>query len=286
MAAPLRPRRVVTYKTVGFSADRAGVGSSSLVGDAGVPYLTVPDFLPINGSRFLFLLCVASVAPGEVARLRRFRLTATIAQVAQVSITPEPPADPDAWRYTVAREVVSPFWSFSDGNITYYLRVWGPNRSYPAGPALAQPSVQRALYATTPALLAMQYDPAVRLYVPPNGGLPPGGPLAGLDRISDQLGVWQDAQHADFAVVGPAQVGIFASVKQTDPETRPYLPTGQYPIAAFSQGLRPEDEFLLSWGEYPTNRVRYQGVAAAMELEHEDFPLSPCYPNLASGEKP
>lgn len=281
-----RLRRVVTYKTVGFSADRAGVGSSSLLGDAGVPYLPVPDFLPINGSRFLFLLCVASVAPGEVARLRRFRLTATIAQTAQVSLTPEPPEPSDAWRYTVAREIVSPWWSFPDGNITYYLRVLPPNKTFPAGPSPAQPSVQRAIYATSPALLAMTYDPTLRIYVPPAGGVPPGAPVAGLDRISDQLGVWQDAQHADFAVSGPARICIFASVKQTDPGTRPYLPTAQYPLGAFSQGLRPEDEFLLSWGEPPHNLVRYHGVAAAMELEHEDFPLSPCKQNLASGEKP
>jgi len=267
-----RRSRIVEVKTIGYRQERAGYGSSAMLGDAYQPLLPVPDFIPTTGSRFLFRLCAAQVAPNEEARVVSYKLTSLIGQRTDVRILPP---NTDQWTYLVEREVVSPFWSFVDGNVTWYFRSVPVDGTQLAKDPLWPPSVDRELSGLSPALLALTYDPTLRLYTPPGGGgPPPGSSIAGLDTIREQPGVWTSPLPAEDFVKGPCVITMFASVLQTDPNTRPYLPLANYPnpIGGLSQGLRPEDQFLLSWGEPPTNRVQYTAVAGAFRVEYREQP--------------
>jgi hypothetical protein len=265
-------KRIVEVKTIGYRQERAGYGSSAQPGDAYQPLLPVPSFIPTSGQRYLFRLCAAMVAANEEARVVSFKLTSLIGQRADVRIVDPPPGD--SWTYLVEREMVSPFWSFVDGNVTYYFRSVPIDGRLLATPAAYPPSVNPNLHGVSPSLLALTYDPAAREYTSPGGGSPPGDPIGGLDTIREQPGVWSPPSPIEDYVKGPCVITMFASVLQTDPQTRPYLPAAQYPSGAFSQGLRPEDEFLLSWGDTNLNRVQYTAVAGAFRVEYRE--KQPC----------
>lgn len=262
-------RRVVEVKTLGYQQSRAGYGSSASAGDAYGATLEVPNFIPVSGDRFFFRLCAAEVAAGQRCKVLGYKFTTLIGRRFDVVVEGIPP---NAWPYKIEREVVSPFWSFVDGNVTYYLRKV-PRRErqiLPVPVPPLPPSVQRGLNGIDAALLTMTYDPAARIYTPPAGGQPDGDPIAGLDKIYDQPAPWIDVSESSDYVDGPCTITAYATIKQTNHETRPFLPLASYPTGTLAQGLRPEDQFLLVWGESPTNNTNYTGVAAALRLEFID----------------
>jgi len=263
-----RDRRIVEVRTLGYQSSRAGYGTSASAGDAYGPYLEVPQFIPISGDRFLFRLCGAVVAPGERCRVLGYKFTSLIARTFSVEV------DGDQWPYKVEREVVSSMWAFPDGNITYYLRRI-PMRQYVPPSVNFPPSVQYGLGGTDSALLALTYDPVARIYTPPAGGQPDGDPIAGLDRIKDQPGVWIDTTDCSDYVDGPCAIVAYADLKQSNSAERPFLPLANYPTGTLAQGLRPEDQFLLVWGEPPLNNTQYSGVAAGLRLEYVNKEKSP-----------
>lgn len=257
------------YSSIGYDPDRFGVGSSSAAGDISNAGLTVPGFVPAGRARFLFRLASAVIPANQGARLLRYRLQAIIGQ----DILVTPPGD--RWTYPLDREIVSPSWSFVDGNILYSLR-WEPIQEDLLPPdATATLSTERGFKGAAAALLYETFDPGTLTYVPPAGGFPPGNELAGRGALYDQHGVWIDAQHLGVDVRGPGKVSLYAELLQTDPATRPYLPVAQYPLPAFVQGLRPEDQFLLGFGEPPGNNTKYKRIMGAFELEHVDLPPAP-----------
>lgn len=254
------------FQTSGYDPSRAGYGSGPLGGafNAG---LIVPKFIPAGNARFLLRLAAAQVAPGERVSLACYRLRATIAQVQELPL-------PLRSNYPIEREIVSQFWSFIDGNILYFFLIEPiTSQANPGGPsATAGPSTQFGFDGTDSALLYAQYDPGASTYVPPNGGKPTGKEIAGLSSLPDIGGQWTDTFHVGHVIEGPCKVVLYASVLQTNPATRPFLPAAQQPNPAYATGLRPEDQFLFGWGDsFPTNNVQYNRVFGAFALDyHED----------------
>lgn len=261
-------RRIVEAKTYAFQANRSGVGSSSLLGDAIGSYLPVPPMVPDNGSRFLFRLCAVHVPAHEQARVVGYKFSSLIGARIQVEISGE--SGPlDTWSYPLDREVVSPFWSFADGNIVYTIRKL-PIASSRLGVRLFSPSVQHGSDGLEPALLCLE-DPTDtgRPYAPPKGGEFDGEPLVGLDRITDQPGTWSSTEGGQDYTSGPCTIVAYASVLQTDPATRPYLPLASLPAGELRRSLRPEDQFLLLFqGHERSNGVVYTGVSGALRVEY------------------
>lgn len=278
-----RVRRIVDVSTTGLDPDRYGIGSGPALGDAYRGALFIPQFRPPKSGRsytlpatprFLFLLCGIQVPEGERARLLSYRMVATIAQVTPVVIEDDPGADPpivgDSWNYVSEREVVTPLWSFTDGNIAYGIRVRTPQRELSRTSLV--PGGIEGLGSVSPGLLYSLYDEAAGLYVPPAGGQFPGGPIGSIGTLRDTRNEWQSPSDLGAEVQGPCTIQMFASVLQTDPLTRPYLPANQQIRDGFEQGLRPEDQFLNGWGDPPENNTRYRHIAAAMRVAFLDPP--------------
>lgn len=263
--------RRVEVATTAIDPDRYGVGSSSAPGDAYRNALFIPQWRAASGARFSFLLCGVSVGPGEVAVVEDWGITTTIAQ--QVDVTTEV-GGVDAWSYVVEREVVSPLWSFPDGNTASAIMVSPIGTDIRAKRLL--PGATQGLPETSPALLFEQYNPSTHLYVPPAQGIFTGRVLDGMGMRRDQM----EHGHLGNRVVGPCWLQVVASVLQTDPETRPYLPRANYPVTGGMDGLRPEDQFLLSWGAPDDgNAVRYRHIAGRLRvafLEANELTKGPC----------
>jgi hypothetical protein len=247
---------VVEVSTAAFNPDAQFVGSSPCLGDAGSSMLFVPQAATANArERYLFRLCAFALPAGVKARILGLRQAATIAQ--EIATT----AEADSWTSILEREIVSPFWAFSDGNISWHLRVMRGARTdfhYATG---LQPSQSQSLFSTDSALLVAR-PPAL---LPANGGVPPGDPVGSLGTFRDLRFPWSGRGAVDFTgheVEGPCIVGLFASVKQTNPLTRPYTPAASVPASVV--GLRPEDQFLLAFGNPPGNTVRYRHIGGSI----------------------
>jgi hypothetical protein len=248
--------------------DLLGVGASPVPGDFSYTGVRVPAAPTIDQNhRYLIRLCGAEVPTGSGLIVRGVRLAATMR--AEV-----PQTDPAGGTFVFEREIVSPFWHFVDGNVSFHLRwtqqvqsvrtVFDPLQLPGSSPSTF--GVDSALLYTPNAL-----GPFLGVYVPPGRGIPPG-------RDVDFLGTIRDAGRYPWTntdwdlsvpVVGPGVVTLWASVFQTDPTHR--IPPPQLaPPAPFTDplvcGLRPEDQFLM---QFPT--CNYGRVAGALLLD-----LFPC----------
>jgi hypothetical protein len=103
------------------------------------------------------------------------------------------------------------------------------------------------LYETATLPVLDQYYVDLTSYTPPNLGRPWGQPIrSGLGTFMDQRTEWRThgGWHSlDAGVEGPCTVGMFASVRQTDPVARPKL-TLPGTVAAAVGGLSSEDAFI------------------------------------------
>src|ERR1700687_1101782 len=211
-----------------------------------------PEFPGPLLNRYLFMLCAFNVNYKQCARLRGWRELVTIG-TKQTSDAGSP--------RVVEQEVLSPFWKFADGNVSFHLMDMGP----PGGQGL--PLTLRGpidlnnfkfRWASSPALL---YDtgtvmPAADLfyvdlttYVAPHQGKPYGAPLIpGMSVMYDLRTPWRSGGlpwHAiDIPITGPRTVALFASVRQTNPATRVAL---TLPLPIYPEALSPEEQFLLNF---------------------------------------
>lgn len=250
--------RVVEASTSAFDPDRQGVGSSSYVGDAGNSVLFIPQTATTADTRYLFRLCGIAVPAHGKAKIIGVRQYATIAQAIAVS------ARDDSWSSILERPIETPTWSFTDGNIAWHLRVQrgaeGKNTIFPVG-FVPQPNWSLNSYSTESGLMPSTLhglDPA-------SGNSPPGEPVGSLGTFRDIRFPWIGNAHSDafgFEVVGPAIISLWASVRQTDPSTRAFLPSASAPTD--KTGLTPEDRFLLSFGDPPGNLVRYRHIGGSV----------------------
>lgn len=214
---------------------------------------TAPTTSPRN--RYLFALCGAAFPPGSRGRVRGIRQLLTIGGQTYVSAPNDPPLPPTITdRYNVEFNVTTPTWRFSDGSVSWHLmRV--PNLR-PKSNVLNAPGL---LYrnAVQNALLYETLAP----YVAPYGGRPPGQALVpSLSNWHDMRYPWQAWGIVDAPFEGPCQIILFASVWQTNPDTRATF-TGDGPSY-----LPPEEGFL--WGSQ-VNAIQYKRIAGSLIFDEE-----------------
>jgi hypothetical protein len=252
--------------------DLLGIGASPVPGDFSMTGVRVPATATVDQShRYLIRLCGAEIPGGAGLVVRGIRLAATMrAEILRTSELGVP-----AGAFVFEREVVSPFWHFPDGNVSFHLRwtqqVQSRRFIFSAGQV---PGTSPSTFGVDSALL---YTPGPGgifpvVYTPPGAGIPPG-------RDVDFLGTIRDAGRYPWTntdwdlsvpVIGPGVVTLWASVYQTNPETR-IAPPQLTPPPPFTDplvcGLRPEDQFLM---QFPADAV-YGRVAGALLLD-----LMPC----------
>lgn len=241
--------------TQSFDRDLLGVGSSPYLGDAGYLGIRVPDPPTVDQShRYLFRLLAISVANNRALSVKGLRQLVTIGAVPSQR-QPGCPGVP------VELAVTSPFWHFVDGNVSWHLR-WENEiqaRLHAIDPA-QQPGTSPSLEGTDSVLL---YAPPFPPYTPPGAGIPPGFAVDALGTWHDLRFPWDETHWGlDIPLRGPGTLVFYASVHQTNPETR-------CPINPPSSGLdvlSPEDQFVAAF-EADDVDVTYFRVAGALTVE-------------------
>jgi hypothetical protein len=238
-----------------------------------VPTLPTPDDSP--ESRYLFNLASFHVAQNARARLVGWRLAWTIGT--KVSIARAGGAPP--LTRVFEQEVVSPFWRFPDGNVSFHLQHLNQDQmegqQFRPSPGAIVPPLRDVAFrmSDSPALLAESITvPAgdgfyvdLTAYAPPNRGRPLGVPLnCNLAVVHDLRTNWRSHggwYSLDVPVDGPATISLQASVKQTNPASAiraaetTFVSTGIVPDPCcgvghrsfFNGGLPPEEQFLLNF---------------------------------------
>lgn len=234
---------VVEVASAAFDEDLTGIGSTPWSGDmssTGIPVPPAPTTGPSN--RYLFRLCGVEIPVNYAIAIRLLRQEATIRQVDILNGEPR----------ILERRIVTPFWRFQDGNISWHLRLqkqqFAPKVFDPAQVAGTSPEM-RALDTS------LLYRPPLVPYTALGAGQPPGTSVGAFGTFRDIRFPWQNQSHSLSVLVrGPGAVVFYASVFQPNPENRPL-----YPSVA---GMEPEDQFL---GNFP--RAVFGRVAGAMVFE-------------------
>lgn len=233
-----------------------GVGSTPLGGKS-VTFLRVPS-APTPDFRHRYLGHLISIfVPSNCIAYIRLRQAILIGLYEQAE-------GGEAVSYEFEQE--SPFWSFRDGNVTWYMRYFpgnGPLSRLKNGPLFpGSPNFSGDMNTADTAWLANAIAPA---YVPPNGGVPPGRPWTNEAVIQDLRWPWTGAPD-DWtnwpSVVGPCRIAVYVSVAQTNPSRN----VGPQPTPA-PVPKRPEDQFVRD----NPGQVRYTGIAAALLTKYRRF---------------
>lgn len=259
-----------TVSSVQIDPALAGTGSSPMSGDLGNTGLVVPEYpTPNQNERYLFNLCGIVVPQKTIAVIRNIYQLLYIG----ADVPSEPEQEDEQWLLELP--VTDPMWSFPNGNVSWHLT--SATASVPSNQIY--PDVfpgGSAQYATrgdalSPALLALRPATAVGTYRPLNGGVPYGSDFGGIGTFRDIRFPWAgNNNYLGIVIKGPNLVRFFASVYQTDPDTRP-----NKPVALEEAGLRAEDLFMLN---YPN--ARYTRVGGRLDVdfiaadEIEDYPIS------------
>lgn len=260
---------IVEIVSASFDSDVLGVGSSPYLGDDASTGVSVPSAATTSlTNRYLIRLCGIEIPSGSTIILRGLRQYAEIGadwQGPGSGDTPNVPVVAGS-RYPLNLEVVSPFWKFTDGNISWHVKQH-PNIFQLVSDANQPPGRSPGLRGLDSSLL---YTPPFAPYVAANAGIPPGVDIDGsLGTIREIRFPWDEIDWSiETAISGPGLVVFYASVKQTDPLVRP-----QIPIITDVGALRPEDRFLLATRDpripltEPGETAIYQRVAGAMTIE-------------------
>lgn len=273
----LYPRRRVELVSTGIDEALQGLAGDPYGGTSSVG-LRVPALVthgPTN--RFLFLLCTFNLPEGINGWVRGFRQGWSLGTRINVTTGPAPQQGPRV----IEQWVETPNFKLPDGNISWHMRTMGrdepyglpPNPGEVFDPATGPQQNLAFRDSAGPALLfntvasGTPFYVQMTAYTPPLGGKPPGEPLTGeLDTFYDLKTHWDDAHnwHAlDIRVQGPCRVAFYASVQQSNAETR--TPITPVPNPFFDGGLSPEEQFLLN---FPTANI--WRVAGAFVVEIDD----------------
>lgn len=241
--------RVIEIAASGIDEAMQGIGADPFGGSSWVglrvPTLATPDFR----HRYLMLLATFSLGARVRGRLLGMRQGVTIGQ--QVNVPVREVLAP----YVVETEVTSPYWHFSDANISWHIHELGPpgNGSFPPskpsllGTVAAVPNVKLDRpnfvhnFSQKSALLyggvngsnnlTNSFYTSLTTYVPPNAGRPWGSPVAGLGPFYDlrtqsrTQGAWREFGRDGIEIYGNKTFAMFASVAQTNPSTRTKIQT-------------------------------------------------------------
>lgn len=243
-----------------------------------VPGQATSAFTNPQRSRYLFVLASFSLGERGRARIVGMRTSWTLGAVQTTVQGPR----------VIEQLVTNPFFRLPDGNVSFHLRQSNPGEAvFPgntegtvalATPPFVLPAMPNLVFKNSkePALLFQAitysapttfYPQGVLAYTPPNQGQPYGRPLTtGYGTFNDlrtQYASGNDWGSIDLPVEGPATFQLFASVRQSNPATRPAvtLPLASY----YSTGLSPEEAFLLN---FPTAII--WRVAGTLAVEMED----------------
>ena len=214
----------------------------------------VPAYYPQTwANRYLALLVSVSFTYGQAARLVGMRQRVLIGETLTQG--------EDELTYNVYTAQTTPDWHFSDGNIAWMLRRVPLGRQFTASPSNTAELQFRS--AQTPAILFENPPGVGNGYAPPNGGMPPGDVLIpDLGCFHDLRFPWQGFQawdSLDIEIRGPCRVELYASIRQTNPESRPALAS---PSTAQLAVLPPEEQFIAQY----TNAV-YTRIAGSLIFE-------------------
>jgi hypothetical protein len=278
------PRKRIEIVSSGIDEALQGVGSSPFGGlswtGLRIPSLATPPARP--DLRYLFLLCSFSVSEGEVARVVGFRHGWSLGFFDSVH------------NRIVEQDVISPWFKGNDFNVSWHLRKMLINEPVRAGfsgtiPVGARAPLQNlaSIWSPSPALLFQPvgtvvaagnpfYATGMTAYVPPNAGRPWGVPAAPeYGTFNDLKTQWRDGSDwasADIPIPGPARVAFFASVAQSNIQTRVNLTlpatavTPPNTVLNFPLGLSPEEQFLQAF----PNAIPWR-VCGALCVEFESF---------------
>ncbi len=174
----------------------------------------------------------------------------------------------------IEREVKAPFWSFPDGNVQWYLRHSQIRSRGGNVPAAYLPGWDNDPYGLDSSILYLGSPPPIGPYTPPANGMPFGDPLGIYGTMRGiQFPWWTHTSNQnalELEVEGPAIIGMYASIWQTDPVTRPVPGLGPVPSNFTTEaGLEEEDKF---WIAFPC--ARYYRIAAELTVELEELPRS------------
>jgi hypothetical protein len=266
--------RRIELVTVGLNPNRQLVGSGPEGGayDLGL-WIGINDLQTAPNLRQTFLLARKSFGAHERARLIGFRQLLTIVAYETAS---------NGALYPLERPVVTPTWSFTDGNVLWGIRRIGPN-NHPL------PNTQNAdglafRVGSTPAQIFETIVPGVNgpLITPPYGGYFPGNILVPeLGQFYDlRCTDWSEPSETDIDIRGPCDIAFFASVQQSNPLTRTSAPAT--PVLSTTLGVVPEDVFVQTFSGQAV-APKYGRIAGSLIFEIEDWAPSGGPKTMAPG---
>ena len=251
--------------TTGFDEYLSLIGGDPDGGNASVglrvPTLATPAGRAGLTSRYQFNLASFSIGEGVCARIIGYRQLLTLGYAQPYG------EGTAAGLRVVEQEVESASFRLPDGNVSWHLRtIGGPNAQQqqqqpnPGGARGATCDSFAYQWSDTPACLfgTGQVAPPGRIYtnltsyVAPNSGKLPGqGIAAGLGTFYDLRTQWRTHggwQSLDILVPGPDTIAFIATVRQSNPSTRPALvvpAAGQNTF--YPGGLSAEEQFLKNY---------------------------------------
>jgi hypothetical protein len=255
---------VVELVSVAGDVDLLGLGSSPYTGDTAYTGIRIPSAPTTNQlGRYFFRLCGIEIPSGKAIVVRGIRQYLEIGAYWSAPPLPSVPQDSPP-NYPLMLEVVSPFWHFSDGNVSWHLRHHDNIFAF-FNDANQLPNTSPTLRGLDTAMLYNRLAP----YAPAAGGVPPPKPVDTLGTLHEIRYPWDNTDWSLATVVsGPGLVVLYASVKQTDPIARP-----QVPLIVDTGALRPEDRFLIATRDprfplsEPGETAIYQRIAGAVTVE-------------------
>lgn len=256
-----RDRSTIDQSSAAFDPDNEGVGSTYL-NDPAASRIFIPEAPTGRNARYLVRLAAIAVESYQKIRINGIRQAIGIGCMLRGTN-----GDDEPIQYPLEMDQISPFWRFTDGNVAWGLRV------LPGPPATHGPR-QRGVgvgpgegtdYASgTDSCRLVNINPT--LNAPANGYFP-GKPAGSLGLFRDLRYFWRaqgGIYSIDYEVEGPCIVGLYASIKQTDPETRQSLislvPNDYIPPT-------PEDAFVLDLERRQLPPARYRHISGAIIAE-------------------
>ena len=250
--------------------------------------LIIPQVLPSESNwknRLLFTLAFARFGAHRRVRLVGARQLLTMA--AQLN-----PGSGTS-NYILEKQIETPYWHFPDGSVSWHIMRVPPGMNTQFNTSNGDGLAYR--YAQNAALLFEEH-PELSSYVSPNAGIPYGVPLApSLGNFHDIRFPWVNdhAQTAlDIEFEGPCDIVFFATVKQTDPDTRMQLVLpGSLPGGT---GCIPKEDAFLANFQSATVPPTYWRIGGSLIFEEaaifpwprylEEDEVNPwCIPDSQSG---
>ena len=245
----------VEISSVGFDTSLQGVGADPSGSGYNVGIRVPSTTLDGIQNRYMFMLAKIKVGAFKKVRLTGIRQLVTIGLMVPNGAT----------NYPLEFEVTSPFWRFTDGNISWHLR--RVPQGYQQTANIYNREGLQFMDAQTPALLYSNAPTEAGGYAPP--GKIPGVPLIGqLGTFYDLRFGWRNDQAAtslDTEIVGPCEIALYASIDQTDPGSRTTLVVPGSLPGGFG-GLGPEDAFVAN---FPL--AQYWRIAGSLIFEEDQM---------------